>query len=1073
MSLIAHYKFEQNVLDSSGNNLHGTGSSDTYATGKLGYAMTGGYATVSNTSKLQIVGELTIAFWFKINTYAVRETLIGKAYGGEFTINVEVNPLLRFYAGLAGANTTPYSNFDTTTLTTGVWHHGAIRKWSDGSREWWIDGSLNSSGAAAANFVGSASSLALMLRGGYLGNGEVGTDLDDLYIYDHVLSVREVKELSKAKVLHYTFDDFQEPTTNLYGDITTSTQIRTPNSQYTGPNIPDPNIPYIYEYTSGALSSSWSGNSYGYTYKDLTIDSGKSFIVSTWIWLSEDCDAGSMGDLIEGATSEFTITGYDATYDITKKGTWQRLAKGGVSDGFIRAFGIYIGKIGVTDGSFTGSIRWGGTQVEIKDHPTSYTPSSRSGIISDISGQGNDGSIALATSPEWVSNSALGSGAYNITGTPGVEQTVSIDNDIVLEGDFTVIYRFNPTAWPFRILNYASSTSNTFGHSAAGTLWCSLGSIALSSSFVLNEWNVITITRSGTSVTVYNGINEVGTGTWSGTFTLNKVGGISSGTAWTTYNYIMDDIRIYTTALSSDDVEQLVNTVASIDNEGNFWASEIEEVGYKATNLLNYTTWTVGTNGSQTGFSINGTASENYIIESTDPFGKLVPIWEARPDAASGADGGWVTSQFAVDCGSYYRFSVWVNRTVLGNGHFYLGIYGYNAAGTNIGVLYRRTGVVDTNAYFEINSPNYSKWGTVGEWYLVVAHVFPEGSGTGANHDDTGVYDLTGEKIYPGTHDFVWQPENTTALHRSYLFYSTDTTTRQQWAYPRVDKIDGTEPSVQDLVSGFDSTHYDLIVASNNGYPETPLSVGPSASLNLISEVGPVDGIHTWYPFDGDVLDLSGNGNNGTLVGSPVYLPGVDHQGLELNATSEYISLSSACIPESHQITIAFWAYKYTLNANFVLEVEDALSQRVLSSHILYSNGNTYWDCGNDGDSSFDRIYKANPTDYLNSWHHWAFTKNTITGVMNIYLDGELWHTDTGMTKEFSGFFDTGNIGMDAGLASVAFDGILDDFRIYGRELSAKEVMILHDTYDPDSEVKMKIGNTGIIYISGEFKEGL
>jgi len=214
-------------------------------------------------------------------------------------------------------------------------------------------------------------------------------------------------------------------------------------------------------------------------------------------------------------------------------------------------------------------------------------------------------------------------------------------------------------------------------------------------------------------------------------------------------------------------------------------------------NLLDYSTWTLGT-GSVTGFTINGSASENYRILGNDPWGTETVVWEARTDVASNADGGWNGSQYNIDPTKTYRFSVWVNRTVQGNGRFYLGLYGFNAAGTNIGVLNRITGASTTNPYFlNTSSPT-----TVGVWTLYVGHVWPAGSGIGSNHSNSGKYTVSGGKVGNISYDYVWSVPNTKTLHRSYLYYSTDINTRQQWLYPRIDLIDGTEPTIAELLSG-------------------------------------------------------------------------------------------------------------------------------------------------------------------------------------------------------------------------------------------------------------------------------
>lgn len=212
-------------------------------------------------------------------------------------------------------------------------------------------------------------------------------------------------------------------------------------------------------------------------------------------------------------------------------------------------------------------------------------------------------------------------------------------------------------------------------------------------------------------------------------------------------------------------------------------------------NLLPIENWTIGS-GSATFFGQNGDGNSRLI--DTNPWGVSDMIWQSLGnDATSDADGGWNTSLFPIDNTKTYRFSTWVNRKVLGNGSFYLGLRGYDSASSNVGVISRSGGAANTNPYFTSFGWSFN----VNEWYLVVGHVWPTTSGSGAVHPNTGIYNLSGTKVStPG--DFVWQSSNTQALHRSYLYYSTDATTNQQWYQPRVDICDGSEPTIPELLQG-------------------------------------------------------------------------------------------------------------------------------------------------------------------------------------------------------------------------------------------------------------------------------
>ena len=100
-------------------------------------------------------------------------------------------------------------------------------------------------------------------------------------------------------------------------------------------------------------------------------------------------------------------------------------------------------------------------------------------------------------------------------------------------------------------------------------------------------------------------------------------------------------------------------------------------------------------------------------------------------------------------------------------------------------------------------------------------------------------------------------------------------------------------------------------------------------------------------------------------------------------------------IQASHHVTIAFWAYgDPTLPQNTTgFSAANSGGGRVLQTHLPWGNSNIYWDAGN----SYDRIDKAaSAADFKGRWTHWAFTKNTATGTMEIYLDGQPWHSGTG-----------------------------------------------------------------------------
>lgn len=143
----------------------------------------------------------------------------------------------------------------------------------------------------------------------------------------------------------------------------------------------------------------------------------------------------------------------------------------------------------------------------------------------------------------------------------------------------------------------------------------------------------------------------------------------------------------------------------------------------------------------------------------------------------------------------------------------------------------------------------------------------------------------------------------------------------------------------------------------------------------------------------------------------------------------------------TNEVTISFWMYGDPASQpedGTIFEGINAAGQRVLNSHLPWSNGRVYWDAGTD-EFGYDRIDKAaNTTDYEGKWNHWAFTKNATTGNMKIFLNGVLWHNATGKTKPMNGV-DEFKIGANF-FNTYGYHGKIDEFCIFNKELSTTDI---------------------------------
>lgn len=197
MSLICWYPLNGDTLDYSGNNNHATNNGATIdANGKIGscYSFDG----INNSISIpwQPTPDFSVCMWFYKSEWGPdgHETLIGGPSGFELESKVGTtnSPVLRLYNW--GWGTTPYE--------LSKWNHIVLRRTST-NIVLYLNGELVlTSTAIGTNPTGQYFIGAWLNTNAQNFKGKI----NDVRIYDHALSEKEIREIAKAKILHYTFD---------------------------------------------------------------------------------------------------------------------------------------------------------------------------------------------------------------------------------------------------------------------------------------------------------------------------------------------------------------------------------------------------------------------------------------------------------------------------------------------------------------------------------------------------------------------------------------------------------------------------------------------------------------------------------------------------------------------------------------------------------------------------------------------------------------------------------------------------------------------------------------------------
>lgn len=221
-----------------------------------------------------------------------------------------------------------------------------------------------------------------------------------------------------------------------------------------------------------------------------------------------------------------------------------------------------------------------------------------------------------------------------------------------------------------------------------------------------------------------------------------------------------------------------------------------------------------------------------------------------------------------------------------------------------------------------------------------------------------------------------------------------------------------------------------------------------SASEVLNAQV-PTAGLIGAWTFSGNANDVSGSGNNGTVVNASLTIDrcGNANSAYSFNGSNSYIVMSSAGPTGNSSRSISFWAKTTATN------LMTTFGYGTPSGGQAYAIQHNYNCQGIGVDVNNQALTRGNNCILNNAWHHIvAIINNTVgTALGNVifYVDGVQLPLITCIISGTTQTINTGTgfpitIGKVADANARYFNGQLDDFYLYNRAITPTEVLQLY-----------------------------
>jgi hypothetical protein len=581
------------------------------------------------------------------------------------------------------------------------------------------------------------------------------------------------------------------------------------------------------------------------------------------------------------------------------------------------------------------------------------------------------------------------------------------------------------TASPVGILDTAPSVANPLRNWPAGSIEWYNANPSVSLNLTANEWAHLSFvyTHDGNRHLAYykNGVLQANaTGdtdtslAWT-TFTLGNINGGAAGS----YSGLLDDFRIYSRALSANEISRMyqqgvakrasVNTTGLVGwwrfNEGSGTLARDDSGKGNNGTLTSGPTWTTGKFGN--GLSFDGV--DDYVA-----------IGNPASLQISGA-------------GSAVTLSSWVyvaSRPAAGD-YAIIG-KGYESANQNewrmtmLGqasadpVVFFRT-VAATGRSHKTNSTL-----PLGQWVHVVS---------------TCLYGDSAPKIYFNGVEQALTLDDGTASTYNFPSSSNDVSIGRD--SNNSSRFNGRIDDVRVYNRALSATEVATL------YGDT--SAGRLTKISTTDKTGVSSGLIGHWTFDGPEIttststDASGQGKNGTITGTFTAAAGRLGQAFRFNGVNTYIDANDLAMSNfANGFTWSMWIKTSSFNGTWGWPISASQGAGVYSYFQcgkIANTGNVRFDTGNfTSNTNLDTTGK-NIAD--GAWHHLVCMWNRSAAVKYIYIDNVL-AASTGASVNNTAL-DYGHLRLGAHQGpDEHWNGILDDVRVYNRPLNTPEINLLY-----------------------------